>query len=146
MGSSASVHRQAGAGRGGRLVSARAALVRSCVYGGLAALALACAPGASAQEVNPFQRLEDCVVREATRLEVSRESAEAVAEAAVAKCGLELNAATPEAGMMRSNATARATLKDSMRETALVQIVEIRTARYTPAPKPAPKPKKKTNP
>ena len=110
------------------------------------ALALCAAPAAFAQDANPYQALDDCVTREATRLEVSREAADVVAEAALEKCGRELNAATPEAGMMRSNATARAQLKDSMRETALVTVVEIRAARYAPPPpKPvATKPKKKT--
>ena len=95
-------------------------------------LAVVAAPCAFAQSGNPFQVLDDCVTREATRLEVSREAADVVAEAAVEKCGVELNAATPEGGMLRSNANARATLKDSMRETALVTVVEIRAARYAP--------------
>jgi hypothetical protein len=99
------------------------------------AAAFLAAPCAFAQSGNPFQALDDCVTREATRLEVSREPADVVAEAAVEKCGVELNAATPEGGMLRSNAAARAALKDSARETALVTVVEIRAARYAPTPK-----------
>jgi hypothetical protein len=104
-----------------------------------AALVAFAAP-AFAQE-NSIARLEDCVVREATRLAASREAADIVADAAVAKCGIELTAATPESGMLRSNANARAMLKDTMREVALLHVVEMRT----PAPKPAPKPKAKRN-
>jgi hypothetical protein len=97
-----------------------------------AALALSAGSAAQAQSANPFQALEDCVIREATRLEVSRESAEAVAIAAVAKCGVELGAAAPERGMLRGNTEERQLLKTTMRETAIVHVVELRAQRNTP--------------
>jgi hypothetical protein len=101
------------------------------------ALAMMPAPAAHAQSANPFQALEDCVIREATRLEVSRESAEAVATAAVAKCGVELSAAAPERGLLRANSEERQLLKNTMRETAIVHVVELRAQRYAPKPAPA---------
>jgi hypothetical protein len=106
----------------------------------LIAAAFAVAPfDAFAQDAsNPIQVLEDCVMAQARRLEISGESADIVATAAVAKCGRELTQATPQGGVVRSNAEARQQLKDAMREQALVQIVERRAAAKTPPP-PLPK-------
>ncbi len=98
-------------------------------------------PPGRAQSDNVIQRLEDCVVREAARLEPSGEAADIVADAAVSRCGTELTQATPEAGFGRSNLGPRMQLKEAMRETALLQIVEVRAARNTPAPAPPPAPK-----
>jgi len=110
----------------------------------LIAAAFAIAPfDAFAQDAaagpNPIQALEDCVMAQARRLEISGESADVVAAAAVAKCGRELTLATPTGGVVRSNAEARQQLKDAMREQALVQIVERRAAAKTPPPPPPPK-------
>jgi hypothetical protein len=92
---------------------------------------------------NPIQVLEDCVMAQARRLEISGESADIVATAAVAKCGRELTQATPQGGVVRSNAEARQQLKDAMREQALVQIVERRAAAKTPPPPPPKEPARK---
>jgi hypothetical protein len=106
-----------------------------------AAAFLVCAPGAGAQETaqpNPIQALEDCVLAQARRLEISREPANIVADAAIANCGKELTAATPSGGVLRSSLEARVQLKDAMRESALVQVVEDRAAANAPKPPPAP--------
>lgn len=88
---------------------------------------------AAAQSGNPILALEECVVNQAKRMDISGESAEAIAVAAVANCGKELTAATP-AG--RNANEARMQLKDQMRETAIVTVVEARTLAKTPPPPP----------
>jgi len=127
------------------------------VRAALVALALAgatCAAPAVAQESssppaqappaptppNPIQTLDDCVSAHAAQLEVSGEAADVIAQAAVAECGRELTAAAQAAGGLRSNTAAREELKTSMRDSALVQIVELRAARKAPKPETAPAP------
>jgi hypothetical protein len=97
----------------------------------------------AAQEVapppNPIAMLEECVRARAEILEISREAADLVATAAIQKCSRELTAATTAGGQPRSLAEARQQLKDAMREIAITEIVDIRTARNTPPPPPPPK-------
>jgi hypothetical protein len=100
----------------------------------------------AAQEVAPLPAppppnsiavLEECVRARAEMLEISREAADLVATAAIQKCSRELTAATSAGGQPRSLAEARQQLKDAMREIAITEVVDIRTARYTPPPPPA---------
>lgn len=88
---------------------------------------------------NPIAMLEECVRARAEILEISREAADLVATAAIQKCSRELTAATTAGGQPRSLAEARQQLKDAMREIAITEIVDIRTARNTPPPPPPPK-------
>ena len=87
---------------------------------------------------NAIQVLDDCVSAHALQLEISHEAADVVAQAAVASCARELTAASQGMGGLRSTSSARDELKNSMRESALVQIVELRAARNTPKPPPPP--------
>jgi hypothetical protein len=105
------------------------------------------APSAApAAPPNAIQSLQDCVLGSARRLEISRETADVVAAAAVSSCSRELTAAAGPGGVMRSNAETRQQLKDTMRDLALLQTVETRAAANTPPPKvveppkPAPRP------
>lgn len=91
---------------------------------------------------NAIAALEGCVRTRSQQLEVSREAADLVAVAAIQKCSRELTAATM-AGQPRSLAEARQQLKDAMREIAITEVVDIRTARNAPPKvepaKPAPR-------
>ena len=106
--------------------------------------------GAFAAALRVGLRLDDCVSGQALRLEISGEAADVVAAAAVASCNRELTDAAQGGGaVFRSGGADRLLLKDSMRESALVQIVELRAARHTPAPavvKPPARSKKKQTP
>ncbi|MGE3303909.1 MAG: hypothetical protein AB7M12_12455 [Hyphomonadaceae bacterium] len=103
----------------------------------------AAAPPPAPPPANPIQALEDCVLGQAQRLEVSREAADIVADAAVAKCGRALTTASlgPNG---RPNLEARQQLKEAMRESAATAIVELRADRNTPKPPPPPPPKPRT--
>jgi hypothetical protein len=88
---------------------------------------------------NPIAMLEECVRARTQILETSREAADMVAVAAIQKCNRELTAATTSGGQPRSLAEARQQLKDAMREIAITEVVDIRTARFMPPPPPPPK-------
>jgi hypothetical protein len=91
---------------------------------------------------NAIQSLQDCVLAQARRMEISGERADIVATAAVANCNRELTAASTPANGGRPNAEARQQMRDAMREAAIVQVVEMRTTKNTPPP-PPPQPEPK---
>jgi hypothetical protein len=93
---------------------------------------------APASPPNTIQMLEDCVLAQAKRLEISQEAADIVAIAAINSCSRELTAASTPAAGGRVNAETRQQLKDAMRDAAITQIVETRTLAHTPPPPPPP--------
>lgn len=96
------------------------------------------APAAPASPPNTIQALENCVLAHSRRMEISRETADIVAIAALSNCSRELTAASTPAGGGRVNAETRQQLKDTMRDAAITQIVEMRTVAHTPPPPPPP--------
>jgi hypothetical protein len=93
---------------------------------------------APAAPPNAIQSLQDCVLGQARRMEISGEAADIVAIAAIANCNRDLTAASTPAGGGRPNAEVRQQMRDAMREAAITQVVEIRTTKHTPPPPPPP--------